>query len=306
VSTPAQSREFLKDMVKRQSVADELKVQHELARSRRRQSALLAGVGGAGGLTKMNKHEESAKFLASSFPRDEQQVGRQSRLPRLSEGKDAGFAESGLLKTFECPMAKYHLFRFVVGVCLSAPYAMMFAAITDTLTHLSPTISSVLMTGFVLLLTQQSFDALGRFLAEISGQDSIPRAVCFGTIVSQLLVISGGFYRTVPRFLSFISAIGPIRYSFSAIVKVCFSASDSFWCYSDRTMALRGYTWCSTELSGTVSDLKSRGINVIDSFEEPGAWMDVLKLLGIIFSLRVVCYLVAMAKSFMKKEDDDF
>lgn len=101
----------------------------------------------------------------------------------------------------------YHIARWLVGLVLSSPFSFLFAMVTDALTQMAPTPSAVFLSGFILLLTQQSFDALGRLLAEISGRESVGRAVCFGTIVSQALVIAGGFYRTVHPALSAVSYI---------------------------------------------------------------------------------------------------
>ncbi len=101
----------------------------------------------------------------------------------------------------------YHIARWLVGLVLSSPFSFLFAMVTDALTQMALTPSAVFLSGFILLLTQQSFDALGRLLAEISGRESVGRAVCFGTIVSQALVIAGGFYRTVHPALSAVSYI---------------------------------------------------------------------------------------------------
>lgn len=197
---------------------------------------------------------------------------------------------SGNRSAVAVSMGTYHLTRFAVSLLLASPWPFLFALVTESFSQMMPTVWATLGSGFILLLTQQAFDGMGCFLAEVAGPTNTPLAVCLGTIVSQLLVIAGGFYRTVPTF---ISAIGPIRYSFAAISKMTFSSTDSFWCTPDRAMAWRGYTFCSTELSGAIADLKIRGLNVIDSSEIPRIWPDTLALVVIIVCLRFACYTMA-------------
>ena len=96
----------------------------------------------------------------------------------------------------------YHITRWFIGTALSSPFPLFFALVVDSLTQLAPSIAAVFLTGLVLLLTQQAFDSMGRLLAECGGRKSIGRAVCLGTIVSQTLVIAGGFYRTVHPAIS--------------------------------------------------------------------------------------------------------
>ena len=139
----------------------------------------------------------------------------------------------------------YHLLRFAVGVLIAFPWPMLFAFIADALTQMAPTVAAIFAIGCVLLLTQQAFESIGRFLAELAGPEFLPMAVCFGTIVSQTLVIGGGFYRTVPPV---VSAASPIRYSFAAISMLTFSADDSFFCTPERAIAARGVTWCPVEV----------------------------------------------------------
>ena len=64
----------------------------------------------------------------------------------------------------------------------------------------------------------------------------------------------------------------------------------------------RGYTWCALELSGTVSDLKFRGLDIIDSYETPSMWPDVGCLVVIITVLRVGCYFAASFKAHRKQQ----
>eukprot|EP00594_Rhizosolenia_setigera_P010470 CAMPEP_0178974112 /NCGR_PEP_ID=MMETSP0789-20121207/22226_1 /TAXON_ID=3005 /ORGANISM="Rhizosolenia setigera, Strain CCMP 1694" /LENGTH=644 /DNA_ID=CAMNT_0020662311 /DNA_START=32 /DNA_END=1963 /DNA_ORIENTATION=+ len=105
-------------------------------------------------------------------------------------------------ETLSFSISSYHIARCFIGLILSSPSAFLFAMVTDSLTQMAPSASAVVFSGIILLLTQQSFDALGHLLAEISGRKAVGRAVCFGTIVSQALVIAGGFYRTVHPALS--------------------------------------------------------------------------------------------------------
>ena len=133
-----------------------------------------------------------------------------------------------------CNVVQYHIVRFCVGCLVSFPWPLIFAFITDALSQMAPSVGNVFCIGCVLFLTQQAFEGMGRFLAELAGPTSMAIAVSFGTIASQMLVIGGGFYRTVPAA---ISAASPIRYSMSAITMLSFDAEDSFWCTPNRALA---------------------------------------------------------------------
>eukprot|EP00617_Octactis_speculum_P019911 CAMPEP_0185761668 /NCGR_PEP_ID=MMETSP1174-20130828/20613_1 /TAXON_ID=35687 /ORGANISM="Dictyocha speculum, Strain CCMP1381" /LENGTH=1048 /DNA_ID=CAMNT_0028443011 /DNA_START=249 /DNA_END=3395 /DNA_ORIENTATION=- len=197
-----------------------------------------------------------------------------------------------------CSLISYHLLRFSIGAAFSAPFPMLFAFIIDTLTSITDDAGKVMLIGFILILTQQVFESLGRLLAEAAGMSNLSLAVGFASIFSQSLVIAGGFYRTVPKWLEFVSVLSAIRYSFSAIIKIQFTAANSYWCMVGQSMAWRGYTWCSYELAGAVQDLKFRGLNVIDSLENPTIDSDVIMLVVLIISFRIACLLVAYINSF--------
>jgi len=113
--------------------------------------------------------------------------------------------------SFSVSIFSYHIARWVIGSILSLPFAILFATVIDSFTQMAADTLTVFLVALILSLTQQVFDALGRMLAEVSGRKSIGRAVCFGTIVSQMLVITGGFYRTVHPV---ISAVRKIRSMF--------------------------------------------------------------------------------------------
>ena len=162
---------------------------------------------------------------------------------------DSHYWQGEELAAVDANVTVYHLLRFAVGVLIAFPWPMLFAFIVDALTQMAPTVAAIFAIGCVLLLTQQAFESIGRFLAELAGPEFLPMAVCFGTIVSQTLVIGGGFYRTVPPV---VSAASPIRYSFAAISMLTFSADDSFFCTPERALAARGVTWCPIEVCASI------------------------------------------------------
>ena len=88
-------------------------------------------------------------------------------------------------------LGTFHIVRTSTSFMLATPWPILFALISDSLSQMAPSVTATLASGFVLLLTQQAFDSMGCFLAEVTGPKRLPRAVCLGTIVTQFLVISG-------------------------------------------------------------------------------------------------------------------
>ena len=103
-------------------------------------------------------------------------------------------------------------------------------------------------------------------IAQIVGQSGAAVGVTCASILSQTLVIAGGFYKTVNFSpLAWLSAINGIRYGFTAVARLYFTHTDSVWVLPGRTLAVRGYTWTSLEMLGSFTTLRTRGATIVDS-----------------------------------------
>ena len=65
--------------------------------------------------------------------------------------------------------------------------------------------------------------------------------------------------------------------------------------------AIRGRTWCSVENTGTVRDLKIRGLNVVNSLDTPSPVSDIVALLLIIVFLRMMCLIVVVGRGYFSR-----
>ena len=142
---------------------------------------------------------------------------------------------------------KYHTLRFVASFMLSSPWPILYALVVDCFAALSPSVGSTVLVGLTLVLTSQAFEAMGRMLSEFAGASDIAVAVTFASIFSQLLVIAGGFYKTVtfPLF-AWVGHVNAIMYGFSAVAKTYFKSTDSFWVTPPDAIPIHGYTWSSS------------------------------------------------------------
>ena len=186
---------------------------------------------------------------------------------------------------------KYHALRFVASLMLSSPWPMLYALVIDCFAALSPSVGSTILVGLTLVLTSQAFEAMGRMLSEFAGASGIAVAVTFASIFSQLLVIAGGFYKTVtfPLF-AWMGHINAIKYGFSAVAKTYFKSTDSFWVTPPNAIAVRGYTWSSLEFMGAFTTLRTRGVTVVDSLNPPSIGFDITMLIVLCWFFRVICF----------------
>ena len=138
----------------------------------------------------------------------------------------------------------------------------------------------------------------GRMLAEMAGAEGVAVGITFASILSQLLVIAGGFYKTVtfPLF-AWICHVNAIKYGFSAIAKIYFKSTDSFWVTPDRALSVRGYTWSSLEFMGAFTTLRTRGVTVVDSLDPPTIGLDIAMLIVLALGFRLLCFCVAVVKA---------
>ena len=139
---------------------------------------------------------------------------------------------------------------------------------------------------------------MGRMLSEFAGASDIAVAVTFASIFSQLLVIAGGFYKTVsfPLF-AWIGHVNAIKYGFSAVAKTYFKSTDSFWVTPPNAIAVRGYTWSSIEFMGAFNTLRTRGLTVVDSLHPPGIGFDIAMLILLNSVFRVICFVSALLRA---------
>ena len=68
-----------------------------------------------------------------------------------------------------CSVGTYHLTRFIVSLLLASPWPVLFSLVTESFAQMAPSIGATLGTGFILLMTQQAFDAMVCMLAEVAG-----------------------------------------------------------------------------------------------------------------------------------------
>ena len=193
---------------------------------------------------------------------------------------------------------KYHALRFVASFMLSSPWPILYALVVDCFAALSPSVGSTVLVGLTLVLTSQAFEAMGRMLSEFAGASDIAVAVTFASIFSQLLVIAGGFYKTVtfPLF-AWIGHVNAIKYGFSAVAKTYFKSTDSFWVTPPNAIAVRGYTWPSIEFMGAFNTLRTRGVTVVDSLHPPGIGFDIAMLILLNSVFRVICFVSALFRA---------
>ena len=193
---------------------------------------------------------------------------------------------------------KYHALRFVASFMLSSPWPILYALVVDCFAGLSPSVGSTVVVGLTLVLTSQAFEAMGRMLSEFAGASDIAVAVTFASIFSQLLVIAGGFYKTVtfPLF-AWVGHANAIKYGFSAVAKTYFKSTDSFWVTPPNAIAVRGYTWSSIEFMGAFHTLRIRGVTVVDSLNPPGIGFDIAMLIVLNSAFRVICFVSALLRA---------
>ena len=60
------------------------------------------------------------------------------------------------------PIWQYHLLRLAASLLLSSPWPILYALVIDCLAVLSPSISSTLLVGVILVLNAQAFEAMGQ------------------------------------------------------------------------------------------------------------------------------------------------
>jgi len=115
------------------------------------------------------------------------------------------------------------------------------------------------------------------------------------TIISQLLLIVNGFYTDMPVWVKWTSTFSPARYTFQALIKLEFSWRDSFYVHPHVGWSNRGYAgnYLPAEMTASVSDLKRRGLDVLQSPKDPSFHVEFLFLTGM-FCFGRILLLIAM------------
>ena len=193
-----------------------------------------------------------------------------------------------------CAMWEYHIARLVISLLLGSIWPVFYALIIDSLTGICPTFGRTILCGVILALDAQVFESMGRALAELAGASRMAVGVAFASILSQTLVIAGGFYKTVTTpVLAWISYVNGIKWGFTAIAILIFSHEKAYWVGHNAPLPIFGYTWSSIEFMGNFITLSERGVVIVDSQSPPKVTIPILALLGLILGFRVLCFLLA-------------
>jgi len=194
-----------------------------------------------------------------------------------------------------CKIWQYHLARFLISILLSSVWPILFRLIIDSFTGISTSFGRTILCGVILALNAQVFESMGRMIAELAGPAGAAVGVAFASILSQTLVIAGGFYKTVKNpVFAWIGTINGIKYGFTSIAIVEFSHKQSYWVGNTGPIPILGYTWSSIEFMGSFITMKERGVIVVDSMNPPTVMIPILCLCALIGGFRVLCYLLAL------------
>jgi len=241
---------------------------------------------------------EEAESTPLSAKEEEKVVKLQALLRGQKSRKEMHRSHGEAYKVLAVNIWTYHILRLMASLLLSSPWPILYALVIDCFAGLSPSVGSTILVGIILVFNAQAFEAMGRMLSEFAGASGVAVAVTFASIFSQLLVIAGGFYKTVtfPLF-TWIGHINAIKYGFGAIAKIYFKSTDSFWATPPGSIAVRGHTFSSLEFMGAFTALRTRGVTVVDSLAPPTIWLDIVMLLVLSTSFRLLCFGCALFKA---------
>ena len=178
----------------------------------------------------------------------------------------------------------YHLSAYFISktisslpIRLSQPF--IFLAISYPMSNLNPSADVFFTVACTQLLATLCGESVGVFLGTLSVD--FQKCLTFATLVSMLLMLTGGFYASkLPFFIAWLRYISPFKYSYDACVELVFNVPVP--CSSGNVL-----TSCVNNIGGSASP--SSVINYLGATESVGLNVSLLVVFMIFF--RIAGYL---------------
>jgi hypothetical protein len=162
-------------------------------------------------------------------------------------------APAGLAKLFtQC------LIRATVVTIAEAAWPLLYCAICFPVAQIAHSLTNFVTIACLLSLNALCYIGMGGVMGVM--MPSIPLGMITCTLFAQTSLICAGFYTTLPHFLHVVRFLSPVYHTFSGLLKSSYKWNDTFECLIGDSDV--GANKCFLERSGSIEDLKSRGINV--------------------------------------------
>lgn len=149
--------------------------------------------------------------------------------------------------------------RAAVVTLAEGLWPFLYVIVCFPMAKIGFSLSGFFTVGGLLSLNALCYISLGAVLGTIC--PSVPLGMITCTVVSQMSLICAGFYTTLPWYLEVVRFMSPVYHTFSGMLKVSYKWSDTFDCLiGDSDVGKTNQ--CFLERSGSIEDLKMRGINV--------------------------------------------
>eukprot|EP00586_Coscinodiscus_wailesii_P014596 CAMPEP_0172493336 /NCGR_PEP_ID=MMETSP1066-20121228/24733_1 /TAXON_ID=671091 /ORGANISM="Coscinodiscus wailesii, Strain CCMP2513" /LENGTH=1154 /DNA_ID=CAMNT_0013263443 /DNA_START=206 /DNA_END=3670 /DNA_ORIENTATION=- len=150
------------------------------------------------------------------------------------------------------------LIRAAVVTIAEAAWPLLYCAICFPIAQIAFSLANFFTIACLLSLNALCYIGMGGVMGVM--MPSIPLGMITCTIFAQTSLICAGFYTTLPNFLHIVRFLSPVYHTFSGMLKSSYKWSDTFECLIGDSDV--GVNKCFLERSGSIEDLKSRGINV--------------------------------------------
>lgn len=179
-------------------------------------------------------------------------------------------------------LSAYYLAKTISEIPLVVLQPVIFWTIAYWMSGLSRS-PLFLVSLMVLLVSSITSQSIGLVIG--ASVQTFKKALLVASIVMLSFMLLGGYYNSnVPVWLSWVTYVSFITYSFSAMLNVEFSSSDTFRCSVESTM----YTACkmSNGTSGITGTEVLQQLNV-----SVNLWQCILALVAYMMVMRFIAYL---------------
>eukprot|EP00049_Salpingoeca_infusionum_P002114 m.54112 g.54112 ORF g.54112 m.54112 type:complete len:1330 (-) comp11395_c0_seq1:163-4152(-) len=164
-------------------------------------------------------------------------------------------------------------------------WPFVYGVITFSLAYVGVSWTDNLAKSVILCITATVFQGVGLVLG--SAVKDSRAAVAIGTIVVQAMLMMAGFYRTLPSGVGWLpKVVGLPYYILTALLRAEFSSSDSYECVPSFAASALGPYHCSLETNIVTQDFRGRGVEFVNSSNDPRAWSVVWPLILFFFIIR--------------------